>query len=80
MPFLLMWAYLYISRTQNLTSDLSENLAWGVCVLNGLGAIAALPIQKVARIFAAVIYIPAISGALFLFGLGYVCASFNACL
>ena len=79
-PLLMTWAYLHVSRARSLTTDSSDYIALGACLIVGLASIAALPIQSMARVILSVLYIPVFSTVLFFFSLAYVCIQFNVCL
>jgi len=80
LPFLVAWLYLYASRTRGLGTDSSDYWALGICLLCGLGSIAALPITRAVKVMLAFFYMPTATLVLGAFSLMYVCERFGACL
>lgn len=78
-PFLVAWPYLYVSRTRNYVGPL-DYAALAFCLVIGLCSIAALPIKATTRVCLSILYVPALTLALFTFALAYVCSYFGACL
>ncbi len=79
-PFVVAWAYLYISRSNNLWTESSDYIALAVGVTNALGAILLMSAERSMKVVLALLYVPIITPLLIFFSLIYVCLTFDACL
>lgn len=72
-PFLLMSGYLFFSRwPEPWFTGGSDYAAIGVSVIVGLAFIASLQVQMMYRAILALLYVPALCGALFIYAFWFV--------
>ncbi len=79
-PIAIMSAYLWLSRDPDWWTSFSDQAAFVVAVAVGLVGILRLPLQKLARVVLAVLYVPAAGAGLIFFTLSFVCGMFGDCL